>query len=67
MKIRVDIEATFYDDDGKREIGGFTTHVINLTNKDALDRLVEHFQGDALDNFPLSISDCLPWDPEVDG
>ena len=67
MKIRVDLKVTFYDDVYSQPMsGGFTTHVINLNNKAALERLVEHFQGPALDSFPLSLSDCLPYDIEVD-
>ena len=68
MKIRVDLKVTFYDDIYSQPpmIGGYTTHVINLNNTAALDRLVEHLQGPALDNFPLSLSDIIPFDIEKD-
>ena len=64
MKIMVQIQATFFDDDNRLELGGFSTHVINLSNKDALERLVEHFQGPALDDIPLSVDDCIVYEPE---
>ena len=67
MKIRVDLQVTFYDDVYSQPIpGGFTTHIINLTNEDALERLVEYFRGPALDNVPLTKSDCIPYDIEID-
>ena len=66
MKIMVQIQATFFDDDNKLIRGGFITHVINLSNKKALDRLVEHFQGPALDGIPLSQDDCIVYDIDVD-
>ena len=67
MKISVELKVTFYDDVcGHLICGGFTTHVINLNNEAALERLVEHFQGPALDNFPLSLSDIIPYDIEKD-
>jgi len=65
MKIVVELSATFYDDIYSQPMpGGFRTHIINLSNEDALERLVEHFQGPALDNFPLSLDDVLPYDKE---
>jgi hypothetical protein len=64
VKILVQIEATIYKD-GK-ETGGFRTHVINLSNKEALDKLVEHYQGPALDDIGLQIHDFIVYDPEVD-
>ena len=67
MKIVVELDVTFYDDVYSQPMGGgFTTHIINLSNEDALERLVEHFQGPALDNIPLSPEDCIPYDIEKD-
>jgi len=67
MKIRVDLTITFYDDVYSQPMsGGFTTHVINLSNEDALERLVEYFQGDGLNAIPLSQDDCIPYDIETD-
>ena len=65
MKIMVQLAVTFFDDDNKRT-KGFITHVINLSNEEALERLVEHFQGPALDDIPLSQDDCIIYDPDVD-
>ncbi len=65
MRATVYIEATFYDDDHK-EAAGFRTHVITLSNKEAVATLVEHFQTGALDNAGLSLSDFLVYDPELD-
>ena len=67
MKIRVDLQVTFYDDVYSQPMtGGFTTHIINLSNEDALERLVEYFQGDGLDAIALSQEDCIPYDIEKD-
>jgi len=67
MKIVVELYVTFYDDVYSQPMpGGFRTHIINLNNEKALERLVEHFQGPALDNFPLSLSDIIPYDIEKD-
>ena len=67
MKIVVELQVTYNDDVYSQPMsGGFTTHVINLNNEAALERLVEHFQGPALDNFPLSLSDIIPYDIEID-
>ena len=64
MRITVYVHATFYDDIERETSGGFMTHVITLSNEDALERLVEHFQGPALDI--LSQDDCLVYDDEKD-
>jgi len=67
MKIRVDLQVTFYDDVYSQPMeGGFTTHVINLSNEDALERLVEYYQGDGLDAISLTQDDCIPYDIEKD-
>ncbi len=65
MRITIYIDATFYDDDHK-QTHGFRTHVITLSNKEAVDKLVEHFQAGALDDAGLTKSDCLVYDPELD-
>lgn len=66
MKIMVQIQATFFNDDNQQITGGFITHVINLSNEDALEKLVEHFQGPALDDIGLKQEDCIIYEPEVD-
>ena len=66
MRIPVYIAVSMRDDEGQELDGGFMTHVITLSNEDALERLIEHFQGPALDNIPLAIDDCLVYDDEKD-
>jgi len=66
MKILVQIQASFFNDDNKPIRGGFITHVINLSNEDALEKLVEHYQGPALDDIGLEVEDFIVYDPEVD-
>ena len=65
MRITVYISATLLDDAGQWR-GGRRAHIITLSNEDALDRLIEHFQGKALDNVPLAIDDCLVYDDKID-
>ena len=64
MRIPVYIAVSYTDDEGQELDGGFMTHVITLSNEDALERLIEHFQGKALDI--LSPDDCLLYDDEKD-
>ena len=66
MRIPVYISATFFDDDGQPITGGFRTHVITLSNEDALERLVEHFGSEALYTLQLTQDDCLVYDNEID-
>ena len=66
MRITVYISATMMEDDGSPLTGGFQTHVITLSNEGALERLVEHFQGSALDDASLTADDCLVYDDEID-
>ena len=69
MKIVVELQVTYYDDVYSQPMsGGFTTHIINLSNEDALERLVEYFQDGALDadEINLSVKDCVPYDIEID-
>lgn len=65
MRITVYLDVAFHNDDN-RQTQGFRTHVITLSNGEALDRLVEHFQAGALDDAGLTKSDCLVYDPELD-
>ena len=64
MRIPVYIAVSFAGNEGQELAGGFMTHVITLSNEDALERLIEHFQGQALDI--LSQDDCLVYDDEKD-
>ena len=67
MKICVDLKVTFYDDVYSQPMsGGFTTHIINLANEDALERLIEYYKGDGLDAISLTQEDCIPYDIEKD-
>ena len=66
MRIPVYIAVSMHDDEGQQLDGGFMTHVITLSNEVALERLIEHFQGQALDNIPLLADDCLVYDDELD-
>ena len=65
MRSTVYIDVTFYDDDHK-QTHGFRTHVITLSNKEAADKLVEHFQEESLASAGLQLSDFLVYDPELD-
>ena len=64
MRITIYADVTFLHDDGHSQ--GFRTHIITLSNKEAVDKLIEHFQAGALDNAGLSLSDFLVYDPELD-
>jgi len=47
MRITIYADVTFLHDDGHSQ--GFRTHIITLSNKEAVDKLIEHFQAGALD------------------
>ena len=65
MIIRVYLDVDFLNDEDYR-VKGYKTHVINLTNEAALERLQEHIQCETLDMCDLKPSDCAQYDPERD-
>ena len=65
MIIRVYLNVDFLENSG-RQTHGFKTHIINLSNQEALEKLIEHIQCETLDLCGLKISDFRDYDPERD-
>ena len=61
MRATIYIEVNIRNDEGLEE-RGYRTHVITLSNTEAVDKLVEHFQAGALDDAGLKRSDLLEYD-----
>ena len=67
MRVTVYVEVMFRDGINQEiPIRGFSTHVITLSNEEAVTKLVEHFQSEALDTAGLEQSDFLEYDPILD-
>ena len=65
MRITIYADVTFHNDDNQ-ETRGYRTHIITLSNEEAVDKLLEHFQAGALDNARLGLDDFLVYDPDLD-
>ena len=65
MRITVYADVTIRNEDSPEE-RGYRTHIITLSNEEAVDKLLEHFQAGALDNAGLGLDDFLVYDPILD-
>ena len=62
MRITIYADVTFVN----QEKRGYRTHIITLSNEEAAEKLIEHFQEGALDNAGLGLDDFLVYDPDLD-
>lgn len=65
MRITIYADVTFHDDN-EQETHGYRTHIITLSNEEAVNTLIEHFQAGALDNAGLGLDDFLEYDDNLD-
>ena len=67
MRVTIYADVTFRDNINQEiPLRGFRTHIITLSNEEAVDKLLEHFQAGALDNAGLGLDDFLMYDPILD-
>ena len=67
MRITIYADVTFIDENfPDYRTHGYRTHIITLSNKEAAEKLIEHFQAGALDNAGLGLDDFLMYDPILD-
>lgn len=67
MRITIYADVTFLDPEFPDLLkSSYRTHIITLSNKEAVDKLIEHFQAGALDSAGLGLDDFLVYDPEID-